>query len=237
MLCMIDLGSAYEIGAVLEPPLPRRHAGPAKAGSALHSSKNPQHAHPHRAIARAVSAAGAENLAELLPIDAELVVNPLALACGLVGPWVVAGSVEREHRELARIPVPGAHAALDISLVDDIETMARRAGVRTSATAEAGQRLGRPEGAVEMLLHKGLHLLRLEALFRPRRNARHPLRGLHLALEQRFPLLCQAADFVHAVAQFQQHGVRAALGSRPQAHRCAETRVIVGRAGQRYDCS
>jgi len=109
-----------------------------KAPLALQSTQYTQHAQPLRAIPRAVSAAGAENLPELLRIDAELVVNALALPRGLVGARVMAGSMKRKHAELARIPVTGAHPALDIALVHDIETVAGGTGVRASATPQAG---------------------------------------------------------------------------------------------------
>src|SRR5271157_201474 len=153
-----------------------QHAGLTESGSKLPHSKEPlalqstqytQHADPFRAVARAVSAARTEDFAKLLRIDAELVIDSLALPRGLVGARIMAGSVEREHAELARIPVPGAHSALDIALVHDIETVAGGAGVCTSAATQAGQGLRRPEGAIEIVFYEGPHRGRVEALLRP----------------------------------------------------------------------
>ena len=137
-----------------------------KAPSALQGGKNAQHPYALRAIPRAVSAAGAEDLAELLRIDTELMIDALALPRGLIRTRVMAGSVEREHAELARIPVPGAHPTLDIALVHNIETVAGGAGVCASAAPQAGQGLRRPERAIEIVFYESPNLFRVEALLR-----------------------------------------------------------------------
>ena len=96
------------------------------------------------AIPRAVAAAGAEQRAELLRIDAKLVVNPLPLPLGLLAPRVVARGVQREHAELAGVPVPCPHALPAGPFVDDVETMAGRAGVGTGPAAETSPGQVRP---------------------------------------------------------------------------------------------
>src|ERR1700690_4307663 len=79
-----------------------------------------QHTQPHRTIARAVAAPGAERRSEFLGVGDELVVNPLPLPLRLYGPRVVPGGVLRECRELAGVPVPHPHSLGRIALIHDV---------------------------------------------------------------------------------------------------------------------
>ena len=69
-------------------------------------------------------------------------------AAAAAAPWLPRGlwpeACSGEHGELAGVPVAHAHAARGVAFVDDVEAVARRAGVGAGAAAEAAQRGGLP---------------------------------------------------------------------------------------------
>src|SRR5208337_2807789 len=145
--------------------------------------RHAQHAQSHRAIARAVAAAGAENLSEFLRVDGELVQDALALARRLHGARVMARCVRRERGKLARIPGFHARIARRGSGIHDIEAVASRTRKRAGPAADARERVFFPEGILEMRGDKRAHRLRIEFLLRTWDRLACPLRFLRLAVE------------------------------------------------------
>ena len=95
---------------------------------------------PHRAGADTPAAAGAERLAELVVIVLELVHDPVAVAGGLQVPGVMPGGVVGELAEAAGVPALSPAPLLFRSLVNNVETVARRAEEGAGAAAGAARR-------------------------------------------------------------------------------------------------
>src|SRR5271157_1108810 len=142
-----------------------------------------QHAQPHRAIARAVAAASAENFPEFLRINCELVQDALTLARRLRGARVMARRMRRESGKLARIPSLHARVARRGSGIHDIETVTSGARKRAGPAADARERVFLPEGILEMRGDKCAHRLRIESLLRACNRLACALRFLCLAVE------------------------------------------------------
>ncbi len=140
---------------------------------AINSRQQGQQSQSFRTIARAVAAAGTEDLAELLRINRELVQDALALARRLVRTRIVAGSMHRELRKLAGVPIAHALAVLRVPFIHDIEAMTRGAVVGTGPATQTGQSFLLPIRAGEMLVHELLDVCRAELRLGPlyqRRN-------------------------------------------------------------------
>ncbi len=103
-------------------------------------------------------------------IDAELVVNPLPLALGLLAARIVPRGVQREQAELAGVPVPRPHALAPGAFVDDIETMAGGAGVGAGPAAETSPGQVRPPRVLEAALQELVQLVEIESTLRPWRS-------------------------------------------------------------------
>ena len=115
-------------------------------------------ARQHRAVARAIAAAGAEDLAELFRIDRELVVeSAAAAAAGCSAARIVSGSVQGEDRELACVPVPDAGAAGRAARVDDVEAVARGTGEGTDAASQAAPPVLGQSGSSKSVGQKRAH--------------------------------------------------------------------------------
>src|SRR5208283_5642570 len=142
-----------------------------------------QHTQSHRAIARAVAAASAENFSEFFRIDGELVQDALALACRLHGARIMAGRVSREGGKLARIPCLHASVTRCGPGIHDIETVTSRTRKRASPAADARERVFLPEGILEMRGDKCAHRLRIEFLLRACNRLARTMRFLRLAVE------------------------------------------------------
>src|SRR5271157_5011443 len=151
--------------------------------SMVNLGRHVQHAQSHRAIARAIAAASAENLSEFFRIDGELVQDALALARRLRGARVMARCVRRERGKLARIPSLHARVARRGSGIHDIEAVTSRARQRTGPAADARECMFVPEGILEMRGDKRAHRLRIEFLFRACYPLACPLRFLRLGVE------------------------------------------------------
>src|SRR5690242_2117988 len=100
-------------------------------------SEHAQDAHAYRAVARAITASRAQDLAEFLQINIELVGDALALSRRLIFARVVPGSVLREGGKLAGIPVAHARARVRRALIHHIETVTGGAGISAGAAAKA----------------------------------------------------------------------------------------------------
>src|SRR5271157_2455005 len=146
-------------------------------------ARHAQHAQSYRAIARAVAAAGAENLSEFFRINCKLVQDALALACCLHRARVVARRVRSKGRKLARIPGLHACVARRGSGIHDIEAVTSRARKRAGPAADARQCMFLPEGIFEMRGDKRAHCLRIESLLRTWNGLARALRFLRLAVE------------------------------------------------------
>ena len=162
-----------------------------------------QHAEPDRAITRAIAASGAQNVAELFRVDRELVQDTLALARVLRGTWIVAGSVHRERRELARIPAPHTRVAGCGPGVQDVEAMARGACESARAATHASERVFLPERILEMVGDERANLLGVKFLFGTRRNVSNLIRFLCLAAEKSAAFVRKTSDFTAAAAQIE----------------------------------
>src|ERR1035441_4079433 len=104
-----------------------------------------QNAQPHGAVAREIAAAGAQDLAEFLRIQVELMIDALPLAAALVAARVMPAGMQREERKLAGVPIARPHARARVALIHDVEAVAHRAGVGAGAARQASQRMLLPE--------------------------------------------------------------------------------------------
>ena len=129
------------------------------------------------AVPRAVAAAGAEQRAELLRIDAELVVDPLPLPLRSArfagcGPRRAAVNMA----ELAGVPVPHPRARPPRAFVDDVETMAGRAGVSAGPAAETPPGQRRPLRVFKAACQKLAHRRQIEVAAPGLRHRPRPCR-------------------------------------------------------------
>jgi len=147
----------------------------------------------------------------------------------------MAGGVGGEHAELARIPVLGPRPAGGVAFVDDVETVARRTGVRAGRTPQASQGHLLPGRVLVIAGKKRVDRLLGEELLRTGRHRGSLVRCPGLARKQGLALLGQAADLISAVTEIQQHGIGARLGRRAQPHGRAEAVLVVFLARQRHD--
>ena len=194
-----------------------------------------KHAHVHGTISGTVAATRAEHRAELLGINLELVMNALPLSLRLDTSRVMARGMQREHGELAGVPVSRPNSARGVAFIYDVEAMAGRAGERASATAETTQRRGLPLG---LFIAAGQECLdgreiELDRRFLHRRRLLGRWGGR--TREQLAALFGQAAHFVLVVAQGEQNRVGTAGVARTGADRRAEAEVVVLAAGQGDD--
>ena len=177
-------------------------------------SRDAQHTDSLRAVAGAVAASGAEDLAELLRIDGELVQDALPLAAGLRPARIVAGGVRREHRELAGVPGSHAGVARGWPGVHNVEAVAGWTRKRAGATAQASERMLGPERVFEMLRDKRANRLWIELLLWTLVGPGGLIRFFRFAAEQSAAFLRQAADLIVAVSEVEQHDIGAALRRR-----------------------
>jgi hypothetical protein len=105
---------------------------------------------PHRAGPDAAAAAGAQGLAELVVVVAELVHDPVAVALGLDVAGVVGRGVDGELAEAAGVPAFSATAGLLGPFVIEIEAVAGRAEEGAGAAADAALGDLPPEGTLEV---------------------------------------------------------------------------------------
>jgi hypothetical protein len=136
----------------------------------LNLSQHVQHAQAHRAVAYAITAAGAENLAELFWIDGKLVQNALPLTRRLKCSRVVSGSMKRKNRELACVPGSDAGVTGNRSGIDDVEAVARGTGECTNSASHAASPVFGPERIFKVAVDESSNLTGVKLGFGGRRG-------------------------------------------------------------------
>ena len=191
----------------------------------LNLGQQVQHAHAHRAVAYAITAAGAEDLAELFRIDRKLVQNALPLTRRLKRSRIVSGGVQREDRELARVQVrtralPAAGPASTMSKqwqVGQENAQTPHAMQVRPCSAQSGPRSGRrqkPESCRNQTW--------VQEAARP-----YPIPLTFLSSPRTGPaFLGDAAHLETAAAEREQNRIATASGVRSKADGGAEARIV-----------
>ena len=170
-----------------------------------------QHTHSHRAIARAVAASSAKNLAEFFGIDGELVEDALALAAGCTGRglWPEACAVNvgnwHESQVLTRaLPAAGPASTISKQWQAGHENAQVPQPMHVSACSFQ-------KGSSKCVVTNARTACASNFFSGP--AIALPVRSDFsvLPLEQRAALLRDAPHFVLSVSQFKQDGVRATL--------------------------